>query len=70
MGGCDTASENGGNGGNGGVAANCDDSYPDTCIPSPPPDLDCADVGGPFAVTGSDPHGFDGDGDGEGCEAG
>lgn len=47
----------------------CDPSYPRRCIPPPPPDLDCADVGAQsFAVTGSDPHGFDGDGDGVGCE--
>jgi micrococcal nuclease len=49
--------------------ANCDASYPTVCIPPPPPDLDCAQV--PFtgfAVHGLDPHGFDGDGDGVGCE--
>jgi hypothetical protein len=39
------------------------------CIPSPPPDLDCADVNyRDFAVRGSDPHRFDGDHDGRGCE--
>ncbi len=38
------------------------------CIPPYPPDLDCADVGGPIAVTGSDPHGLDRDGDGIACE--
>ena len=38
-------------------------------LPPPPPDLDCADVSGSsFAVVGSDPHRFDGDGDGVGCE--
>jgi micrococcal nuclease len=48
----------------------CDPSYPDVCIPPYPPDLDCADVGvSYFEVTGDDPHGFDGDGDGIGCEA-
>jgi micrococcal nuclease len=49
---------------------NCDPSYPDVCIPSPPPDLDCGDI--PyrrFRVTGSDPHRFDGDHDGIGCES-
>jgi hypothetical protein len=25
-------------------AQSCDPSYPDVCIPPPPPDLDCADV--------------------------
>ena len=49
--------------------SNCDPSYPDVCIPPPPPDLDCADVPySGFAVRGSDPHRFDGDGDGIGCE--
>lgn len=51
-------------------AENCDPSYPDFCIPPPPPDLDCADVQGDnFRVQGSDPHGFDADGDGVGCES-
>lgn len=49
-------------------ASSCDSSYPDFCIPPPPPDLDCADVSGPFTVVGSDPHRFDGDDDGVGCE--
>ena len=47
----------------------CDASYPGVCIPPPPPDLDCAEVPySGFAVRGPDPHGFDGDGDGVGCE--
>ena len=47
---------------------NCDSAYPDFCIPPAPPDLDCADVNGTnFTVEGTDPHGFDGDGDGIGC---
>jgi len=47
----------------------CDASYPTVCIPPPPPDLDCADVPySDFRVVGRDPHGFDGDGDGVGCE--
>jgi micrococcal nuclease len=48
----------------------CDRSYPTVCIPPPPPDLDCADV--PyrrFAVRPPDPHHFDGDHDGIGCES-
>jgi micrococcal nuclease len=49
-------------------AGACDASYRGACIPSPPPDLDCAQVDGPFAVVGSDPHRFDGDRDGVGCE--
>jgi micrococcal nuclease len=49
--------------------SNCDPSYPDVCIPPYPPDLDCADVPYTnFRVIGDDPHGFDGDGDGYGCE--
>lgn len=47
----------------------CDPSYPDVCLPSPPPDLDCRDVEPErFRVVGEDPHRFDGDGDGIGCE--
>lgn len=47
----------------------CDASYPDVCIAPPPPDLDCAHVPhSNFRVTGADPHRFDGDGDGRGCE--
>lgn len=52
------------------TGSGCDPSYPDACIPSPPPDLDCADVSQKrFTVSGSDPHGFDRDGDGIGCES-
>jgi hypothetical protein len=48
----------------------CDSSYPDFCIPPPPPDLDCADVNGRnFTVLPPDPHGFDREGDGLGCES-
>ena len=48
---------------------NCDSSYPDVCIPTPPPPLNCADIPlTPFSVTGTDPHGFDVDKDGIGCE--
>jgi micrococcal nuclease len=47
----------------------CDPSYPTVCIPPPPPDLDCADVAAiRFEVRPPDPHRFDGDGDGVGCE--
>ncbi len=47
----------------------CDPSYPTVCIPPPPPDLDCKDI--PyrnFQVLPPDPHRFDGDHDGIGCE--
>jgi endonuclease YncB( thermonuclease family) len=47
---------------------NCAAGYT-PCIPPYPPDLDCADVGGPIYVTGSDPHGLDADGDGVACES-
>ena len=50
---------------------NCDPSYPTVCIPSPPPDLDCGEISfRRFQVVGSDPHRFDGDNDGIGCESG
>jgi micrococcal nuclease len=49
--------------------AGCDPSYVGVCIPSPPPDLDCGDIAfRRFAVVGPDPHRFDGEGDGVGCE--
>jgi hypothetical protein len=51
----------------------CAASYPDECIPPPPPDLNCADI--PYRnfrvlwnVANPDPHHFDGDHDGIGCE--
>ena len=47
----------------------CDPAYPTLCVPLPPPDLDCKDI--PFRgfkVLPPDPHGFDRDGDGVGCE--
>lgn len=51
-------------------AGNCDPSYPTVCIPPPPPDLDCGDIlFRRFTVVGSDPHHFDGNNDGVGCES-
>jgi micrococcal nuclease len=48
---------------------NCDSSYPDVCIAPYPPDLDCGDIPyKDFKVLRPDPHGFDGDYDGIGCE--
>ena len=53
----------------------CDPSYPDFCIPPPPPDLDCGDIGRSFSVLQPDPHRFDGrpgqagEPDGMGCES-
>jgi hypothetical protein len=55
------------------AAGNCAPSYPDVCIPPPPPDLDCKDVSYRgfrviYNVPSPDPHRFDGDQDGVGCE--
>jgi hypothetical protein len=51
----------------------CAASYPTVCIPPPPPDLNCADI--PYRnfrvlwnVPDPDPHHFDGNRDGVGCE--
>jgi hypothetical protein len=51
----------------------CAASYPDHCIPPPPPDLDCSDIAWRnfrvlWNVQDPDPHRFDGDRDGIGCE--
>lgn len=55
------------------TTGNCAPSYPTVCIPPPPPDLDCKDI--PYRnftvrydVPAPDPHRFDGDRDGIGCE--
>jgi micrococcal nuclease len=54
-----------------GDVAGCDPSYPDLCVPSPPPDLDCSyvyDQGfGHITVLPPDPHNLDGNHDGVGC---
>jgi hypothetical protein len=48
----------------------CDSSYPDFCIPSSAPNLNCPDISGKrFTVQGSDPHEFDRDNYGVGCES-
>jgi len=48
----------------------CDPSYPEFCIPPYPPDLDCGEIQfANFKVIPPDPHGFDGDRDGIGCES-
>jgi len=49
--------------------SSCHASYPTVCIPLPPPDLGCGEI--PyrnFTVLQPDPHRFDGDKDGVGCE--
>lgn len=55
-----------------GGSGDCDPAYPDVCIPpkSQVGDLDCGDI--PyrrFRVLSPDPHRFDGDHDGVGCES-
>jgi len=52
----------------------CHPSYPDFCIAPPPPDLNCPEVNGSnftvrHDVANADPHGFDRDNDGIGCES-
>ena len=48
----------------------CDPSYPTLCIPPGSADIDCPEIGATdFPVYQPDPHGFDGDGDGVGCES-
>jgi hypothetical protein len=51
--------------------SNCDPAYPNDCIPPPPPDLDCADIGHRVEVDHryGDPHRLDADGDGIGCDS-
>jgi len=47
----------------------CDSSYPSVCIPPYPPDLDCCVIEySNFKVVQPDPHRFDGDKNGIGCE--
>ena len=50
-------------------ATECAPSYPTVCIAPYPPDLDCDDIPHRrFEVVSPDPHGFDRDRDGVGCE--
>jgi endonuclease YncB( thermonuclease family) len=52
-------------------SGNCSPAYPTVCIPPPPPDLDCRQI--PFRrfeVLPPDPHRFDPESDGIGCEMG
>ena len=52
------------------ASGECDDAYPDVCIPSPPPDLNCADIEHrDIRVLPPDPHNLDADGDGVGCRS-
>ena len=48
----------------------CDPHYPDFCISSYPPDLNCDEIPyRDFTVLSPDPHRFDDDKDGIGCES-
>ena len=47
----------------------CDPSYPTLCILPNSPDIDCSEISySNFRVLEPDPHGFDRDNDGIGCE--
>lgn len=47
----------------------CDPAYPDVCIPKYPPDLNCSDITERnFKTLPPDPHGFDRNHNGIGCE--
>ena len=50
------------------LESNCDSNY-SPCVPISTTDLDCDDIGFSVRVLGSDPHRFDGEGDGYGCES-
>ena len=54
--------------------ADCNPSYPEVCIPSPPPDLDCGEIREMFGyedikVLQPDPHELDREKGGIGCES-
>lgn len=51
------------------LAVACDPSYPTICVPQNADPMTCEDIPSiPFPVLRPDPHGFDPDGDGVGCE--
>jgi PASTA domain len=52
-------------------SSDCDPAYPGACLPPPPPDLDCRDIGHRVTVNHQygDPHRLDADGDGVGCDS-
>ena len=52
------------------IQPHCDPAYLGVCIPSPPPDLSCEDVEfRGFVALPPDPHGFDRNQNGIGCES-
>jgi hypothetical protein len=50
------------------AGSECDPNYT-PCVPLVSHDLDCPDIGFSVTVIGGDPHGFDREGDGLGCES-
>ena len=47
----------------------CDSAYPEACVKSLPPNLNCPDIPNTdFKFLPLDPHGFDRDENGRGCE--
>ena len=50
-------------------SSNCDPNYSGGCVPNVSYDLNCSDISFSVRVVGSDPHGFDRDGDSYGCES-
>jgi hypothetical protein len=61
--------QSGGSSPAGTLVSGCDPSYPTVCIPPPPPYLNCGDIAFTnFQVLPPDPHRFDGDHDGIGCD--
>lgn len=50
-------------------SAECDANYSGACVPISGADLDCPDIAASVTVVGVDIHGFDSDGDGQGCES-
>lgn len=69
-----TSDTSGGTSGNttdssGSSSSNCDPNYTGGCVPKVSYDLDCGDISFSVWVVGTDIHGFDGDGDGHGCES-
>jgi beta-lactam-binding protein with PASTA domain len=51
------------------VLSRCDPNYTGYCVPNVSYDLNCADIGHMVHIVGVDRFGFDGDGNGWGCEA-
>lgn len=50
-------------------SSDCNPNYSGGCVPNVSYDLDCADIGFPVEVVGTDEYRLDRDGDGHGCES-